>query len=413
MLSLVLALSLGNVVTLDATTESLEVATSSTSSTDYVVSYVDNASGALTPGSAHGNITTATTTTVLAAPAASTQRAVTAVSVCNVGAAAQALTVKHDTSGTERTLARASIGAGECLRADNNGAWTVATVTGLVRTVDSTAGFGGKTLYLAKIGTASDAAGYWTSYLGLAGTPGAWVPGTPGLNGAVTDCSTAAGASTMGAPMLPTPSSGWYVTRFGVTAAVVDTYRLIDTLWYNTGLVVTTTTAQAITSPTWPARDENGGTTGEGLSVALYFTTAATNAATISNSTISYTNTQGTAGRTASLRAVVGFMIPATPVVHTWVEFGLQAGDTGIQSIQSVTLGTSLVTGSVSLVVYRHVQSEGVSLANGPSGSLVVRPVPQPGVRLYSGACLSLVRVGSTATTAAGIYGGVVEVMDQ
>ena len=149
------------------------------------------------------------------------------------------------------------------------------------------------------------------------------------------------------------------------------------------------------------------------MSVALYFTTASTNAAVISNSTISYTNTQGTAGRTATLQAVVGFQIPATPVIHTWVEFGLQAGDTGIQSIQSVTLGTSLVTGAVSLIVHRHVQTEGVSPSNGPSGSLVSRPVPNPGVRLYSGACLGLVRVGSTSTTAAGIYGGVAEVMDQ
>lgn len=413
MLSLLIAATLNNVITLDATTESLEVATSSTASTDYAVSYVDLSAGTPTPGSAHGNIASITTTTALAAPASSTQRAVTAVSFCNVGTASQGLTVKHDTSGTERTIARASLGPGECLRASNDGSWLVTTVTGSVRKTDNPRGFDGKTLYMAKVGTASDAAGYWTAYLGLAGTPGAWVPGTPGLNGANTDCSTAAGASVMGAPVLPTPTSGWWLTRYGVTAAVGDTYRLIDTLWYNTGLVVTTTTAQAITTPTWPARDENGGTTGEGLSVALYFTTASTNAAVISNSTISYTNTQGTAGRTATLQAVVGFQIPATPVIHTWVEFGLQAGDTGIQSIQSVTLGTSLVTGAVSLIVHRHVQTEGVSLSNGPSGSLVSRPVPNPGVRLYSGACLGLVRVGSTSTTAAGIYGGVAEVMDQ
>lgn len=98
MLSLVVAVALGNVVTLDATTESLEVSTSSTASTDYSVSYVDNASGTITPGSTHGNIASITTTTILAAPAASTQRAVAAVSLCNVSTtAAQTVTVRHDT----------------------------------------------------------------------------------------------------------------------------------------------------------------------------------------------------------------------------------------------------------------------------------------------------------------------------
>ena len=67
MLSLLIAATLNNVITLDATTESLEVATSSTASTDYAVSYVDLSAGTPTPGSAHGNIASITTTTALAA----------------------------------------------------------------------------------------------------------------------------------------------------------------------------------------------------------------------------------------------------------------------------------------------------------------------------------------------------------
>lgn len=413
MLSLLLAAALGNVVTLDATTESLVVTTSAAVNTDYTVSYVDNASGTITPGSSHGQITTATDTTILAAPGASTQRAVTAVSLCNVGSAAQTVTVKHSTSGTLRTVSTAALARSECLTASNDGGWMARTNNGSQRLVSTPRGFDGKTLYFSKIGTAPDAVAYWYGYLKDTGSPGAWVPGTPGINGTVTDCSTAAGASPLGAPVLPNPASGgWYLTRWGVTANVADTYRLIDTLWYNTGLVVTTTTAQAITTPTWPARDENGGTTGEGLQVALYFTTAATNAAVINTSTISYTNTQGTAGRTGTLNNTAGFMIPATPVVGTWVEFQLAAGDTGIQSIQSVTLATSLVTGAVSLIVHRHVQTDGVPAANSPSGSLVSRSQLTPGVRLFNGACLGIVRIGSTSTGAASIYGGVAEVME-
>ena len=44
---------------------------------------------------------------------------------------------------------------------------------------------------------------------------------------------------------------------------------MIDVLWYNTGLVVTTTTLQAVTTPTLPARDINGSTNGDGVGLAL------------------------------------------------------------------------------------------------------------------------------------------------
>ena len=46
--------------------------------------------------------------------------------------------------------------------------------------------------------------------------------------------------------------------RKAAMAAVINTYELADVLWYNTGITVTTTTAQAITTPTFPARDLNG-----------------------------------------------------------------------------------------------------------------------------------------------------------
>jgi hypothetical protein len=44
---------------------------------------------------------------------------------------------------------------------------------------------------------------------------------------------------------------------------------------------------------------------------------------------------------------------PATAVAGTLVPFQLATGDRGVQSVQSVTLGTSYVAGAISLVLFR------------------------------------------------------------
>jgi hypothetical protein len=139
----------------------------------------------------------------------------------------------------------------------------------------------------------------------------------------------------------------------------------------------------------------NGTTNGEGCMIGMLTTTANTNAAVISNSTVSYTNSDGTAGRTATLSAIVGSQIPATPVIGTIVWFNLQAGDKGVRSIQSITLGTSLGAGAVSLLIARDIASIGTSIANVQT----TRKLSDPGVRLWNGTCL-LHCVLASATTA-------------
>ena len=198
--------------------------------------------------------------------------------------------------------------------------------------------------------------------------------------------------------------------------AVVGNFELIDILWVNTGIVVTTTTAQTITMPgALPARDNNGATNGAGIMAALYTTTANTNAAVVANSTLSYTDQDGNAGNTATFSGVVGFQAPATPVVGTWMPFILAAGDSGIRSVQSITLGTSYGAGALSLVLYRSLDREGVSVANTSSGALngPDRTIASPGVRVYNDTCFALVATGAPATTAAGVYGGTIQLMDR
>lgn len=133
---------------------------------------------------------------------------------------------------------------------------------------------------------------------------------------------------------------------------------LVDKLWGNVP-VVTTTTSQAVTQPTLPARDESASTSGAGVFLALECSSATGNVGAITNTTVSYTNSAGTAGRTATLSSY-----PATAVAGTWVPLSLQAGDVGVRSVQSITLGTSYVSGAIHLCAWRLVAELEVPAAN-------------------------------------------------
>jgi hypothetical protein len=369
-------------ILLTATTHALELQTSSSSSTDWTCSYVDMDASATTPGSDQGNVASATTTTIAAAPAASTQRQIKHITIRNKNTAAQTVTVKKDVSGTEYTVFTATLASGEGAEYTDGKGWTCFDGQGRGKTMepDTTSQTGSRPRSYHKTGTASEGTAYWYGYWKDGGYPGAWSPGTPGLNGRATD---GMAAGDVGCLELWTPSGALYMEQSTVSVTATCFPMLFDVLWVNTGIVVTTTTAQAITTPTLPARDDNGTVNGEGCMIGLIWTAASTNAAAITNSTVSYTNSAGTGSRTATLVAVAGDQIPPTPVIGTVVWFRLDAGDTGVQSIQSITLGTSLVTGSVSLIIARPLTAH----ANSTNNVGFTSTYPSPGLRLWTGTC--------------------------
>jgi hypothetical protein len=149
------------------------------------------------------------------------------------------------------------------------------------------------------------------------------------------------------------------LTRLSLTqAGNIGGVWLIDKLWGNVP-VVTTTTSQAITSPTWPARDQTASTAGSKVYLALETSSTTGNAGAITNTTVSYTNSAGTAGRTATLSSY-----PITALTGTWQMFSLAAGDDGVRSVQSITLGTSYASGAIHLVAFRLVADLATPLAN-------------------------------------------------
>jgi hypothetical protein len=254
--------------------------------------------------------------------------------------------------------------------------------------------YNGSTIAFMKSGTAADTAGYWYCTSKDGGFPGAWAPGTPGVNGRNTDGTT---STDNGCIPIKNPSVGAnYLTELVMAASVNHSHLFFDCLWVNSGITVTTTTAQTVTmASALPPRDINGTTNGEGCMIAMLTTTANTNAAVISNTTVTYTNSDGVGSRTATLSAIAGSQIPVSPVIGTIVWFNLQAGDKGVQSIQAITLGTSLGAGAVSFMIARDVASIGTTIVNVPA----YRKISDPGVRLYNGTCL-LHCVLASATTA-------------
>lgn len=244
-----------------------------------------------------------------------------------------------------------------------------------------------------KVGTTMEAVGVYHSLAYATGRPGAAVQPAPGLAGAA--LTTYAGQI----PWVNPTSGNSHLANLEASGSLTGTLLVYDRLWHNSGAVVTTTSAQTINSVAWPARDRDGATNGEGVMVGIEVFTATTNAGAVTNTTLSYTNQDGTSGRTGTIAS-----FPATAVAGTFVPFQLAAGDRGIRSVQTLTLGTSYGAGAIHLVAYRLIGRIGVVLANVASAEDCIGT---GFVRLYDNtvAFLFWLPTATTAVTVRGTFG--------
>ena len=394
-------------INLASTSDLIQIITSHAAQIEVHTSWVDLNGTTVTPGRTNTPaITTATTTTIVGSPAASTVRNAKHLNITNDHASQSCIvTVEHTDGTTAVELMSFALLPGENMIFNEEGRWTPRDAQGAEYPPAGLGAYNGRTIGFMKTGTAADAAGYWYCTSKDAGFPGAWAPGTPGVNGRVTDGTNSAD---FGCFPIANPSAGAnYLTEVNMAAAVNHTHLLFDVLWVNSGLAITTTTAQSITTPTLPARDINGTTNGEGCGIAILCTAAVGLAAVASNATVTYTNSDGTGSRTATLSAIVGSQAPATPVIGTLIWFNLQAGDKGVRSIQSITLNTSWVSGSISLMITRDIATIGTTIPNVNAQKII----GTPGIRLYNGTCLLHCNLAS-ATTAT-FYAGELVVMEK
>jgi len=359
----------------------------------FVVSAQTDTGSAVTGYVNEGASNGSTAVTMVAAPSASQFRRLLYASIRNTGTVTRDARVRLVAAST-RVVRDVALAAGECLEYTGRG-WRVLDADGREKIVQPGSTLtAGEAVGVFKSGTAAEAAASWYGFKKDAGAPGAWVPGTPGINGVTVSAPFA------GDLPFANPSQQKRLTYAGFSASVAAMVLLYDLLWYNTGIVVTTLTEQLITTPTFPARDVDGSANGRGCMIGLYFTAASTNAGSIANSTVRYTNSNGDPNRTATLVAVAGSQIPPTPVIGTIVWFSLQAGDTGVRSIEGITLATSLVTGSVSLFVARWLTTVSIPVANIPAPAFE----SPNGITLYpnSSVFLAYLAAGTTALALAG-----------
>jgi hypothetical protein len=350
-------------------------------------------------------VTAATTTIVPAAGAGITRNTKGLYITNNSTSVSQDVAVEHTDGTNVVELMAFRLLPGENMTFNEEGRWCHRDQNGAEYPPAGLGAYTGYPIEFMKSGTAPDALGYWYCTSKDAGFPGAWAPGTPGLAGRATDGTVTAD---FGCLPIKNPSVGAnYLTEMQMLSSVAHQHNFFDCLWVNSGLVVTTTTAQTVNSVALPARDINGTTNGEGCMIAMLFVAASTLAAVGSNLTVSYTNSEGTAGRTATLSAIVGSQVPATPVIGTLVWFNLQSGDKGVRSIQTVTLGTSMLTGTISMMITRGIGTIGTVIAGLPVG----RTVSAPGVRLYNGSCILHCNIASAAT--ATFYSGELTIQEK
>jgi hypothetical protein len=218
------------------------------------------------------------------------------------------------------------------------------------------------------------------------GIPSAAVAPTPGISGA---------ALTSYAGQIPftNPSAGQntYLARFvAFPTNQGGSITLADRLWHNSGITITSTAAQTVNSVTFPARDNLGSTNGEGVFLGVEVSTA-TGAGT-PTITVSYTNSDNTSGRTATNI----YATNATSAIGTFYPLGLQSGDKGVRSIQSITLSATWTSGTIHLVAYRPL----VTITSTVAGTCnVVDALTSGLVRMYDNTVPFLILVPATTTS--------------
>ncbi len=221
----------------------------------------------------------------------------------------------------------------------------------------------------------------WYSLFKSAGNPAAGSTPASGSGAAATSATT-------GAFPIVNPS-GVNLLRaltYGAGGGTAGMSMIYDRLVHTSGLVGNLNTAQTINSAALTRY-----TTGVGVMCALEVYTAI--GSTPTTATISYTNQAGVAGQISGT-----ITIPATLVAQSMVfPFPLAAGDTGIQSVQSLTLAASTGTaGNIGITLYYPLAMIAWNANGYNERDLILQTANLPEVK--ANACLALASYATAST---------------
>lgn len=144
-------------IILGSTSDVIQVITGSAVAMDVHASWVDNNAGTITPGRTNTPISTATTTPVVASPAASTYRNVKFLTVRNESAStSNAVTITHSDGTNVSTLWYGILGGGMSVQIDDRGIITVFSAGGIALGPISTGGLYNHSTATVSAGYAAD-----------------------------------------------------------------------------------------------------------------------------------------------------------------------------------------------------------------------------------------------------------------
>jgi hypothetical protein len=224
-----------------------------------------------------------------------------------------------------------------------------------ITTLDGLIGAARQQVRILKTATATTVAGVPFTTLDLAGYPGAGSLAVGNTANGLVPTDANAGFPTLH-PFGAGADGYLQAVEFGNTVAARLT--LYDRVFHAGSFALTPTRTDTLSAQPSFASRVPGGTDYTGLELFLEINTAvAASAVTVA---VGYTNEAGTAGRTTgATSALTSF------VTRRLVPLPLQAGDKGIQKIESVTIGGSAAaSGNCNVVVARRLWSNRVRLAN-------------------------------------------------
>jgi len=230
-----------------------------------------------------------------------------------------------------------------------------------ITTLDGYIGASKQRIPFVKTATRTSVALIPFSVFDLAGNPGAGV-----LAGTSTTAGVVPTDATAGTPSIKAfgGSATGYLTKVEYYNSVLSYLYLYDLLFkagnyaYNSG--TTTLSAQPAISSRTP--DYSGGATfGNGCEIWIEVVAAMTSA-TAWQVQVTYTNSAGTTGRTSIVSAA---QAAAALTVGKMFQLALQAGDSGVQKIESVIVTTgAAAAGSFNVLIMRKLWSNRIAIAN-------------------------------------------------
>lgn len=209
---------------------------------------------------------------------------------------------------------------------------------------------GGQEVQWGKTVSRTAVAAAWFGVFDLAGNPGAGVlAGANTANGVVPTDLTA------GMPPIDafTGANLGYINAVDFGSTVACRIRLYDLL-FKAGAYAFNANTALTSQPSYSSRVP-GGTDFKGLQIWIEAVTAFTGNQSIA---VTYTNQDGTAGRSTGTIAT-----GVAPIVGRMLQLPLQAGDSGVQKIESV-VSTVATIGTFNVLVMKRLWSGRCRLAN-------------------------------------------------